>query len=127
MKVSVSDLSARWAEIASLVLSVWVAVSPFVVKLAEDPAFAGNLHAAGLAAAAASVLLIVRPARLSAWIVSATGIWLMASPWLLGFADEQTPTRQTIFYGLALVGLAVMTLHGRGLLSSPRPRILPHG
>lgn len=120
MKVSVSSLSAQWAEFATLVLSVWVAVSPFVVTTAEHDAYAGNLHAAGLAAVAASVLLIVRPVRQSAYVVVAIGVWLLASPWLLGFADEQTPTRQVLFYGIALAGLALMTLRNHGLLGSPR-------
>jgi len=105
-----SGLRARWIDAASLALSVWVAVSPFIVDQSTVAAFAWNLHFAGAAAIVAALLMVFRTGNFAEYALAAIGAWLVVAPWLLGFAEEQTPSRQTTFYGIVLVSLAIWAI-----------------
>lgn len=38
------------------------------------------------------------------------GLWMMASPWVLAYAAEMTPTRNAFIVGIFIAGLALLAL-----------------
>jgi hypothetical protein len=57
-----------------------------------------------------------------AWMDYATGLVLIASPWLFGFADESTvATWIALLAGIAMLGLSTITDYEGGLLG----RLIP--
>jgi hypothetical protein len=43
--------------------------------------------------------------RLQDWISVALGVWLVVSPWALGFSDNGAATWNALFFGLGIVAL----------------------
>lgn len=44
------------------------------------------------------------------WAGAVTGVWLLASPWALGYADHFAPTANAVVFGIALAGVELMHL-----------------
>jgi len=90
--------------IASLVVSGWVFVCPWVISDASAPAAAWNFHVAGALALLLGVVGLIRSDDLPAYGLVVVAVWLVLSPWVLDLSAAVT--RQAIFYGVILGGLA---------------------
>jgi hypothetical protein len=53
---------------------------------------------------------ILVPQAWEEWVEVAIGVWLIASPWLLGFSDMQAPLQNALFTGLAVTVLSLWVL-----------------
>jgi SPW repeat len=87
-----------------LLLSIWVFVSPWVVPGATGSI---GLWAFQIPAAVGVLLAVVAFTRsddLAEYGLIAVAIWLIISPWVLGLSELLT--RQAVFYGVIIGGLA---------------------
>jgi len=81
----------HWQDWVNLGMGGWLFVSPWVVDFGHIPAAAWNCWMMGVVVAAVSVAALIQFVRWEEWINAGIGLWLLASPWLLGFADaDQT-------------------------------------
>jgi hypothetical protein len=109
------DRGSGWQDWANVVLAVLLFISPWVFQYAGAPETSGAAAAAGSPAAAwnawiAAVVIaalaaaLLRFAEWEEWLSAAVGVWLVISPWLLGFATVAAAMWSAIVLG-ALVAI----------------------
>jgi hypothetical protein len=97
-----------------LLLGGWVLVCPWVISDIGPPA-SWHFHVAGGLAILLTIVALLRTDDLAEYGLIAVGAWLIIAPWVLGLSDVHT--RQTIFYGVILAGVAWF---GRASLNQPK-------
>jgi hypothetical protein len=99
------DTGRRWQDWVNLILGVWLFFSPFVLiySTGVDGAAAWNSYIIGIGVVVFAVSALARPAQWEEWINFAFGVWLLISPWVLLFSDDQAATWNHVVIGL-LVG-----------------------
>ena len=90
--------------ITSLVLAVWLLVSPWLISETATPPASWNFQIAGLLAVLLAIIAIIRSDDLAEYGLVVVAVWLVVSPWALDLSA--LVTRQAVFYGAILGGLA---------------------
>jgi hypothetical protein len=104
----------RWYDLVNLIVGLWVLVSPWVVSETAEAHIASSKHIAGALTVLLAGYALVRSVEVAEYGLIAVGLWLIASPWILGF--DATVMRQAIFYGVIIVTCAGFAIqHGRKL------------
>ena len=105
-----------------LVLAVWLFLSPWILGFAAATPAAGEAVGAGFTTAAWNAWILgVVIAALALWAAfqfaewhdwanGVLGVWLVASPWILGFAALTTAVWNHVVVGLLIVALAAWEL-----------------
>jgi hypothetical protein len=114
------DLTARhsWEDFVSIILGAVIVVVPAVMVGAENTAMVMTSGIAGLLVICLAALAMVRPQRWLEWVELACGLWLVASPFVLGFGGALLTLHVVI--GVAVCVLALLELwqdSGRGFES----------
>jgi hypothetical protein len=91
----------------NLVLAVLLFVSPWVLGFAGETGAAWNAWICGIVVAALAVLALVKVAEWEEWIAAALGVWLVISPWVLGFAAMAAALWTHIVLGVVIAVLAL--------------------
>lgn len=101
----------RWQDWLNVILGLWTVASPWALGFATD---------AGLAASTTWILgaAIIIFAGIAAYMHKAweeavsiiLGICLFISPWVVGFAEQRTPTTNAVIVGLLVTALAVWAM-----------------
>jgi len=101
----------RLRDVLLTVLGLWLMVSPRVLHFAASHSdVVWNTWLLG-----AAIILVTAVSRYlldarSPWedmATAALGFWLMASPWVLGFADHMTERSNSIIIGFLVAALAL--------------------
>lgn len=101
----------RWVDWVNVILSVWLIASPWLLTVA-----AGNQTAAwsswvvGASTATLAVLAMYRPAIWGDAVGITLGAWLVASPWVLGFAGTSAIAANAVVVGILFVGYALWAM-----------------
>jgi len=106
----------KWQDWTNLVLGLWVFIAPWVL---QQSATAGdgamwNLWIVGIAVAVFALAAMFAFQVWEEWVNVGLGIWLLASPWILGFSSASILTWNAVILG-ALIALAA----GWALVQSP--------
>ncbi|HEX5418029.1 MAG TPA: BON domain-containing protein [Chloroflexota bacterium] len=101
---------ARLASLLSILVGVWVVLSPFVLGYASlaTPAIENVAVGVLVVALAAVRFLAVDWAVWPSWAVGLLGLWLAVSPLVLGYVLVSAPTTNDILSGGALFVLGVV-------------------
>jgi SPW repeat len=97
----------HWQDAASLLLGVWLVVSPFVLGFAG--AELGITIALGLFVAIAAVEGFVLPSYLEEWVEILFGVALVAAPWTVGY-ESVTATASSALSGVLVILFAIWEL-----------------
>lgn len=100
----------HWQDPVNAVLAAWLVLSPWVVGYSTDTVATTNAVVVGVALAAAALGAMLVPRAWEEWTEAALGLWLIASPWLLGFAAVTNVMYTAVGIGIAVVALAAWTL-----------------
>jgi hypothetical protein len=100
----------HWQDPVNAVLGAWLILSPWVVGFANETIAAANFVVVGALLVATAVGAMVVPKAWEEWVEVALGTWLVASPWLLGFAASAMALQNALLVGLAVVILALWVL-----------------
>jgi hypothetical protein len=95
-------------DIYNLVLGAFVFVSPWLFAFAHGPAGI-DARASGAAIAAASIAALLMFAEWEEWIVLVAALWLVISPFALGFVHT-TAMHVSIAIGLPVAYIAALEL-----------------
>lgn len=98
--------TARWQEWASFALGLWLAVSPWIVGYSEHEAATGNAAFIGLALALAAHFEATFDQISAEWLNLGIGLWLVAAPFVIGFAAASVAAANSIAVGTLVVVLA---------------------
>jgi hypothetical protein len=92
----------------NLILGLWLIVAPFVLTFTGSSARGDDIILGIVIAviAACRVFGAYRSPWLS-WANALLGIWVIISPWILGFSGKAQPTWNNVIVGIAITILAV--------------------
>lgn len=95
----------RWQDWVNVVFGVWLFISPFVLgySTTSEPA-AWNSYVLGVAVTLFAIVALFAPQLWEEWINLVLGIWLIISPFLLGYAAIQAPVWNHVIMGVLIGG-----------------------
>jgi hypothetical protein len=115
----------RWQDWVNLVLGAWMVVSPWALGFADkqNPA-ALTAWVLGAAIIVFAAIAVSMPQAWEEGINILLGVGLLASPWALNFATQETPTTNAVVVGVLVGALALWAM-----LSDPalRERLFHRG
>lgn len=122
-------ITENWQDSINLLLGVWLFFSVWILGFAGIPAAMWNALVFGAVIAIAAYMALVRFQEWEEWADMAIGVWLIVSPWILGFAALTTTpelaagavaaTWNFVLVGIATFLLAAMSLrHHRAMGSA---------
>ena len=100
----------HWQDAVNAVLGIWLVLSPWVLGHAQELMPTANATVVGAALIAAALGAILVPHAWEEWTEAALGLWLIASPWILGFSGHAQAMLAAVVTGIAIAALAVWTL-----------------
>ena len=100
----------HWQDAVNAVLGVWLVLSPWALAYAGDAAPAANAVIVGIALIAAALGAIFVPRAWEEWTEAVLGVWLIVSPWVLGFSEQILAMRTAVATGIVIAVLALWTL-----------------
>jgi putative tricarboxylic transport membrane protein len=112
---------AEWKERINLILGLWLLVSPLLLGFSTQPLPTGLHVLVGIAVIEIAVFELMfkhrRALGLSdtqmVWVELALGVWVLISPWVLGFAAHAVAVWAHVIAGAALAEIAVIELISR--------------
>ena len=111
-------LTDNWQDCASLVLGVWLLLSPWALGFTGVDAALWNAVLFGVLIAVMAIMALIDFHEWEEWADMAIGLWLIASPWVLGFATMVTgaeggayaATVNVVVVGALTFGMAAWSL-----------------
>jgi hypothetical protein len=100
----------HWQDPINAVLGACVALSPWLLDVQSQQAITANAVTVGILLLAAALGATFVPRAWEEWVEGALGLWLVASPWILGYAGMPRPTLSAVVAGLVIVALSVSVL-----------------
>lgn len=100
----------HWQDPVSAVVGAWIVLSPWIFGFVDHmPALVNHL-VIGIALVAAALGAIFLPRAWEEWTEGALGLWMVVSPWLLGYDGLQAATMNAVVSGLVVMLLALWVL-----------------
>jgi hypothetical protein len=100
----------HWQDPVNVLLGAWLILSPWAAGFADHRMAMFNFVAVGVLLIAAALGAIIVPQAWEEWVEVALGAWLVASPWILGFADVDIALQNALLCGLLVMVLALWVL-----------------
>jgi len=100
----------HWQDPVNALLGAWLVLSPWVQGFADQRVAMVNFVAVGVLLVAAAIGAILVPKAWEEWIEVVLGTWLVASPWILGFAPTLLALQTAAFIGVLVVVMALWVL-----------------
>ncbi|MDB5903647.1 MAG: repeat protein [Betaproteobacteria bacterium] len=102
-------VARRWQDWANLVLGAWFFVSPWVLDHGGTTA-ALNAHVMGAAIVVFALIAAYMPKAWEEMINTLLGVWLVLSPFVLGFAASKVAALHTVVVGILATAFAVWAM-----------------
>lgn len=109
MSTFLDRITQQWRDGLNFVLGLWIVLSPWVLGFTGEAAAAWNAWIVGAVVAVAAAGALIQFHRWEEWLNAALGLWLIASPWVLGVAAIEALVWNQVIAGLIVGGLAVWT------------------
>jgi hypothetical protein len=100
----------HWQDPVNLVLGLWMLVSPWVLAYQAETNPTWNAVALGILIAASALVALFRVMAWEEWVNLAFGVWLVTSPWVLGFAGLAVAMWNAVIVGVVVAALALWAL-----------------
>jgi hypothetical protein len=100
----------HWQDPVNLALGAWLVLSPWALGFQGETTPMMNAVIVGIALAAAALGAIFVPRAWEEWTEFALGLWLIASPWVLGFRTLREAMLSTVITGIIIAALAAWVL-----------------
>ncbi|GGM95528.1 hypothetical protein GCM10007092_06270 [Thermus composti] len=97
----------RWQDWANLVLGVWLILSPWLLGYSGTPAALWNAVLIGIVVGFMALLHLRGGPMWEEWLNVLLGVWLILSPWILGFSGMANATWNAVIVGLLVGALAL--------------------
>lgn len=100
-------LTEQWQDTASLVLGLWLLISPWLLGYAVAPAIAWNAYVVGVIVVVAAGAALITFQKWEEWLKAALGAWLVLSPWVLTYGAFKTAMWNHVVVGALVLILAI--------------------
>ena len=116
----------HWQDPVSAVIGAWLIVSPWVLGFQGEVVAMVNAVVIGVALIAVALGAVLVPSAWEEWTEFALGLWLIASPWLLGFATLREAGPSAVIAGTVAAAFALWILWTDKDFSGRWRKWLPH-
>jgi SPW repeat len=101
----------RWVDWVNVLLGLWLIAAPWVLTSApgNSPA-AWNSWSVGVGMVTLTAFAMYKPSVRGDAIGVILGLWLIASPWMLGFAQLPAATTNAVIIGLLVIAYALWAM-----------------
>lgn len=103
----------HWQDTTNAVIGGWLIVAPLALGFQSDLVAMANTAIVGLLLLTAALGAIFVPRPWEDWTETALGLWLVISPWVLGF-DSMAARVNAVVIGLVVLTLALWALQDWG-------------
>ena len=100
----------HWQDPVNGLLGAWLVLAPWALHLQDQRMAMSNFIVVGLLLLAAAVGAILLPRAWEEWTGAALGLWLVVSPWILGFTADRVAMQVAVCTGLAAIVLTLWVL-----------------
>ena len=100
----------HWQDPVNLLLGLWLIASPWALGFSAEVNPTWNAVIFGLLIAAVSLVALFRVMAWEEWVNLAAGIWLLISPWVLGFSGIAMALYNAVIVGVVVAVLALWAL-----------------
>ncbi len=104
-----------WKNTLCMLAGLWLWVSPFILHFKLGSGASSDADVVGVVIGSLSMMAIATPQKWEEWGKVVLGVWLLASPWLLGFSHQTLATYDMIIVGLLVVALSLWSLATRAV------------
>ena len=101
--------NAKFCDVANLILGVILLASPWLVYGFSSGAASQNALISGIVIAVISIAALAAFAIWEEWLNLIVGLWVLVSPWVLGFAGG-TAMRIHVVIGVIVAVLAALEI-----------------
>jgi hypothetical protein len=102
-------LTTHWRDAVNLILGLWLALSPWALAYAMEAVPTWNAFIVGVIIAVAAFAALTAFHKWEEWINVVLAVWLIISPFVLGYASHTTVLWNQIIVGVLVGGLALWT------------------
>lgn len=100
-------LTTHWRDVASLILGLWLVISPWALSFTTETIPTGNALIVGVVIAVAAAAALIAFHTWEEWVNVVLAVWLIVSPFALGYASHVTVLWNQLIVG-ALVGILAL-------------------
>jgi hypothetical protein len=100
----------HWQDPVNVVLGLWLVLSPWVLAYRTETNPMWNAIILGIVIAGVAVYAMFRAMAWQEWANVAFGIWLVISPWAVGFSGLVAAMWNAVIVGAIVAVLAVWAL-----------------
>lgn len=113
-------LDESWQDGLSLILGLWLIVSPWVLGFTGIGAATWNAVIFGIVIALMALAVLIRFRDWEEWTDMVIGAWIAISPWVLGFATGTEGGSPVATGNFLIAGLLVLALSAWSLIGHHR-------
>ena len=99
----------RWQDYSNLLLGIWLFASPWVLGYTATVA-AANAHVMGIVIVMVALLAAHVPKAWEEAINTVSGMWLVLSPFLLGFSHMSRVSLHAVVIGIMVTAFATWAM-----------------
>jgi hypothetical protein len=103
----------RWQDWVTLAAGIWLLFSPAILNYAGAGPATSDAVVLGIVVIILSIIELSVPRVAEEWAMVALGVWLVLSPWLLGFGPETTAAWNSVVVGMVIGVLALWAAMGQ--------------
>jgi SPW repeat len=97
-------------DVVNLVLGAWLFLSPWIFGFVPETAASWNAWLSGIVIAGLAIAALAAFAEWEEWINFVVGIWVIVSPWVVGFSANATAMRVDLVVGVIVAAVAAIRL-----------------
>jgi hypothetical protein len=109
-EVAMEHRNEAYIDWINLLLGIALLVSPFVMGFATGTPMI-NALVGGVIIIAIAIMALVSFARWEEWVNLILGLWVLVSPWVLGFTGVTAAFQTHVAIGIAVAVLAAIELY----------------
>ena len=100
----------HWQDPVSVVVGLWLLISPWALQHQAEGNPTWNAVIVGVVVAAIALYAMFEVMAWEEWANAALGVWLVISPWVLGFSALAAAMWNAVIIGVVIAALALWTL-----------------
>jgi hypothetical protein len=104
-----------WKNVICMLAGLWLWLSPFILQFKLGSHASSDANIVGIFIGTLSMMAIATPQVWEEWTKVVLGVWLLASPWLLGFSHQTVAADNIMIVGLVVVVLSLWSLARRSM------------
>jgi hypothetical protein len=100
----------HWQDPTNLALGLWMLASPWALGFQGERLATNSALALGVLVSAVALFALFRVMAWQEWANIAFGVWLVASPWIIGFSELSMAKWNAVIVGALIAVLALWVI-----------------